>query len=343
MFTLLAGVFLIPTSKDPATPPLDVIGAILSIAGLASLLYAIIEAPGYGWTNGRILAAFGAGGALLAIFGAWERRVEYPMVNLEFFKNPRFTAASGAITTIFFAMFGSLFVLTQYFQFVLGYSPLGTGVRLVPWAAVMLVVSPNAPRLVERVGTKVVVASGMMLVSLGLLLMTQLDASTSYPNIVWRLMVMAAGMALTMAPATESIMGSLPLAKAGVGSAINDTTRQMGGALGVAVVGSVTSSIYGSHVADAVVGQRFPASVAKGIKDSLGFALGVDGGAAIAASARAAFVDGMHAGVLVAAGVALAGAVVALIWLPARAPQAGEARTRDDAEQRIRNLEPIER
>ena len=331
-FSLAAGVFLIPTSKDPSTPPLDVIGAVLSIAGLTALLYAIIEGPDKGWTDGRILTAFGVGGVLLAAFVLWEARVEHPMVSLDFFRNRRFTAASGAITTIYFAMFGSLFVLTQYFQFVLGYSPLETGVRLVPWAAVMLVVSPNAPRLVERIGTKVVVATGMALFSLGLLLLIPLDATSGYPDIVWRLMLMGLGMSLTMAPATESIMGSLPLGKAGVGSAINDTTRQMGGALGVAVVGSVASSIYGSRIADAVAGRALPDSVATGVKDSLGFALGAadrlggDSGAALAASARAAFVDGMHAGVLVAAGVALLGAVVALLWLPARAEPGDDIR-----------------
>jgi EmrB/QacA subfamily drug resistance transporter len=336
--TLAAGLFLIPTSKDPATPPLDLTGAMLSIIGLTALLYAIIEAPGYGWTDGRILAAFLVGAALLAVFMLWEARVEYPMVNLEFFKNPRFTAASGAITTIFFAMFGSLFLLTQYFQFVLGYSPLGTGVRLVPWALVMLVVSPNAPRLVERVGTKLVVASGMCLVATGLLLMVQFEPGTGYPNVVWRLMVMATGMALTMAPATESIMGSLPLAKAGVGSAINDTTRQVGGALGVAVLGSVASSLYGSHVADAIP-PSLPDGVASGVKDSLGFALART--PELAGAARAAFVDGMHAGVLVAAGVALIGALVALFWLPARAPVSHGARAGDAAEP-LSALEPVE-
>jgi EmrB/QacA subfamily drug resistance transporter len=322
-FSLIAGVFLIPTSRDPSTPPLDLVGAVLSITGLTALLYAIIEAPGYGWTDRRILVAFAIGGVLLVAFVLWEARAEYPMVNLDFFKNPRFTAASAAVTTLFFAMFGSLFLLTQYFQFVLGYSPLETGVRLVPWAAVMLVVSPNVPRLVERIGTKVVVTAGMALVSLGLLLLTQVDASSGYPEILWRMLVMAVGMALTMAPATESIMGSLPLAKAGVGSAINDTTRQVGAALGVAVVGSVATSIYGSHVSDTFAGRPPSGAVANGIKDSLGFALstaerlGGDSGEALAVSARAAFVDGMHAGVAVAAAVALLGAVLALVWLPA--------------------------
>ena len=169
----------------------------------------------------------------------------------------------------------------------------------------------------------------------------------AYPEIVWRLMIMGLGMSLTMAPATESIMGSFPLAKAGVGSAINDTTRQIGGALGVAVVGSVTSSIYGSHVADAVASRPFPDNVVAGVKDSLGFALGArelggDNGAALAASARAAFVDGMHAGVLVAAGVALLGAVVVLLWLPARARRWMRRPSAVTSRARLRTPEPVD-
>src|SRR3989442_15823099 len=137
----------------------------------------------------------------------------------------------------------------------------------------MVVVGPLSARVVERIGTKVVVASGLFLVSLGVLSLVQLDVSTGYGNIFWRLIVMAAGMGLTMAPATESIMGSLPLAKAGVGSAVNDTTRQVGGALGVAVIGSVLASTYGTKVGDAVAGQPLPRGVASEVKNSLGFAL----------------------------------------------------------------------
>ena len=170
-------------------------------------------------------------------------------------------------------MFGVIFLLTQYFQFVLGYSPLESGIRLLPMALTMMVVAPLSARIVERIGTKVVVASGLGIVSIALLSMLQLEASTPYSNIFWRLMLMAAGMGLTMAPATESIMGSLPLAKAGVGSAVNDTTRQVGGALGVAIIGSVLSSTYGAKVGDAIAGAPVPDSVANEAKNSLGFAL----------------------------------------------------------------------
>jgi hypothetical protein len=243
------------------------------------------------------------------------------MLNLGFFKNPRFSAASGSITIIFFTMFGSIFLFTQYFQFVLGYSALGTGVRLLPWALVMMTLSPMSPRLAHRFGTKALVATGLGCMAVGVLLMTGVDATTSYADIVWRMMLMAAGMGLTMAPATESIMGSLPLAKAGVGSAVNDTTRQVGGALGVAVCGSVASSIYGSKVGDAVANAPVapPPDVVTQIKNSLGAALAIAerfGVPELATGAKNAFVDGMHGGVIVAGGTALVGVLVALFFLP---------------------------
>jgi hypothetical protein len=189
----------------------------------------------------------------------------------------------------------------------------------------MMIFAPLSARFVERVGAKVVVTTGLALIATGLLLATGLDQSSSYGAIAWRMVVMATGMALTMAPATDAIMGSLPLAKAGVGSAVNDTTRQIGGAVGVAVVGSVFSSIYGSQIADAAAGQPVPPAILDGIKDSLGFALNVasqiggSAGAELASAARAAFIDGFHAGLIVGGVVAAIGAVAVALWLPGRA------------------------
>jgi EmrB/QacA subfamily drug resistance transporter len=322
---LVAGVFLIPDSKDPNPLRLDPVGAVLSIVGLSALLYAVIEGPDQGWTDPTTLMSFAFGGIVLAAFFVWELRSDHPMLDLSFFKNPRFSVASGAIAVTFFAMFGSIFVLTQYLQFVLGYSPLETGVRLLAFAVPMMIFAPLSPRFVERLGAKVVVTTGLALMATGLLLSTGLDQSSSYGAIAWRMAVMATGMALTMAPATDAIMGSLPLAKAGVGSAVNDTTRQIGGAVGVAVVGSVFSSIYGSQIADTAAGQPVPPAIIDGIKDSLGFALNVasqiggSAGAELASAARAAFIDGFHAGLIVGGVVAAIGAVAVALWLPGRA------------------------
>jgi len=333
---VIAGVFLIPDSKDPNPPRLDPVGAVLSITGLSALLYAIIEAPSKGWTASSTLTSFFVGGVLTAAFFVWEVRSDHPMLDLSFFKNPRFSVASAAIMVTFFSMFGSIFVLTQYFQFVLGYSPFETGVRLLAFAIPMMILAPLSAKFVERLGTKVVVVTGLGLITTGLALSTGLTTTSSYFEIAWRMVIMASGMALTMAPATTSIMGSLPLAKAGVGSAVNDTTRQMGGAVGVAVVGSVFASIYGAQVRDAVAGKGLPPAAVEGAKDSLGFALvvakqiGGAAGDAFAAAARGAFVDGFHAGLWVGAGAALLGAIAALVWLPARARREDEER--QDAE-----------
>jgi EmrB/QacA subfamily drug resistance transporter len=325
---IAAGAWLVPTSKDPAAPKLDPLGAGLSMAGLSVLLYGIIEAPAKGWGSGLILISFALAAFLLVLFVVWELRTDEPMLDVQFFKNPRFSAASTGIALVFLALFGSLFLLTQYFQFVLGYTALKTGVRLLPYAVVLMIVAPLSARFVERLGTKLVVTVGLALVAAGLFAMTGLDVGTSYGDIVWRIVLVAAGMGCTMAPATESIMGSLPRSKAGVGSAVNDTTRQVGGALGIAIIGSVLASTYGSKIGDAIAKQSrpVPKPIADAMKSQLGAALAVAHriggpvGSVIQTTARHAFVTGMHQGMVVGAFAALVGAVVALVWLPARAP-----------------------
>lgn len=335
---LVAGFFLIPTSKDPSAPKLDPLGAVLSIVALTALLFAIIEAPTDGWTSPRIVGSLVLGIVLLVAFVVWERTTDHPMLDVSFFKNPRFTAASASITVIFFAMFGSIFILTQYLQFVLGYSPLETGIRMLPFAGTMMIVAPSSSRIVERVGTKVTVATGMLFVSAGLVSMATLQVDTGYGGVAWRLILMAAGMGLVMAPATESVMGSLPLAKAGVGSAVNDTTRQVGGALGVAIIGSVLTSIYSSTLTDFFTGPGGAAAPPEAIEaatSSLGGAYQVaenlatqpfegaaTASATLVSTANQAFVDALHAGVLVAGAVTFVGAILAILFLPARASRA---------------------
>jgi EmrB/QacA subfamily drug resistance transporter len=325
---LVAGAFLLPRSKDPSAPKLDPLGALLSIAGLTVLVYGLIEAPSRGWTDGLILGCFAAAIVLLGLFALQELRTDEPMLDVSFFKNPRFTAASMAITLVFFAMFGYSFLQTQYFQFVLGYSAAETGLRMLPLALTLMVVAPTSSRIVEKVGTKVVVGTGLGLVSVALVLQLQLTADSSYFDVMWRMMLLAVGMGLTMAPATESIMGSLPLAKAGVGSAMNDTTRQVGGALGVAIIGSVLSSVYGSKIVDGLSG-KVPDEAVAAAKSGVGSALAIAeragaAGTQIADLARDAFVDAMHMGAVVAATAAVAGALVAIVFLPAHARREDE-------------------
>ena len=313
---LVGGRLFVPESKDPSPRGLDPVGALLSIVGLVSLVWAIIEAPGRGWTEPSTLLAFAVAGVLLGAFVAWELHTDHPMLDVHFFANPRFTAASMAVTMVFFALFGTMFLLTQYLQFVLGYTALQAGLRVAPIAFVMFVAAPLSARLVERVGTKLVVAAGLAIVSGALLILAFATVTSGYLPVIGSMCFMGIGMGMTMAPATESIMGSLPRAKAGVGSAVNDTTRQVGGALGVAILGSLLASTYRSSLGPSV-SEAARASVGGALSVARG--LGGDPGAALAASARAAYVDGMHLGVLVAAGVALLGATVALVFLPSRA------------------------
>ncbi len=316
------GFFLVPESKDPEATPLDPLGAVLSVGGLVSLVYAIIEAPAKGWTDGIVLAGFVLAFVLLGAFIWWERRTEHPMLRLEFFRNPRFSAASGAITMVFFAMFGTVFLLTQYLQFVLGFSPLEAGIRVMP-VATMIISAPLSARLVEKIGTKIVVAVGLTVVAIAMAWLALIDIDSGYGHVAATLVLLGLGMGAAMAPATESIMGSLPLAKAGVGSAMNDTTRQIGGALGVAILGSILASVYGNEMGPALVG--LPPEAASFAGDSVGGAIGVanqiggEAGAALIAAANHAFVGAMSSAVWVAAGIALLGAILTWIFLPAKA------------------------
>jgi EmrB/QacA subfamily drug resistance transporter len=317
---ILAGWVLVPESKDPRATPLDPVGAGLSIAALVTLVYGIIEAPERGWTDGLILGSFVLAAILGVTFIWWERRVEHPMLRMEFFRNPRFSAASAAITMVFFALFGSVFLLTQHLQFVLGYTPLEAGIRILPVAA-LIVAAPLSARLVEAIGTKVVVFVGLLTVTAGLGLLSTVDVASGYGLVGASLAILGAGMGLTMAPATDSIMGSLPLAKAGVGSAMNDTTRMVGGALGVAVLGSVLASGYGTAIEPALQGA--PPQVAAIAGDSIGGAATIaaqvgEAGRGLLAAARGAYVDGMGAALLVGAAVAALGALLVLLFLPAR-------------------------
>jgi EmrB/QacA subfamily drug resistance transporter len=241
---LIAGRIAVPTSRDPEAAPPDVVGAALSIVGLGSFVWAIISAGEHGWTGRGPLAGFAVAAVTLAAFAVWERHTPHPMLDVTFFKNPRFSAASIGVMLGYFALFGSLFLISQLLQFVLGYSALEAGIRLLPFALTMAVFSTVSPKLVDRFGTKLVVVGGMGILAIGLLWEARLGLGSSYLDYLPGMLLMGTGVALTWAPTTESIMGSLPAAKAGVGSAVNDTVREIGGALGVAVLGSVLASHY---------------------------------------------------------------------------------------------------
>ena len=272
---LIAGRFLVPNSRSPLALPIDWVGAALSIVGLVSLVWGIIEAPTDGWTSGPILGAFAVAVLALTAFVAWERRVEHPMLDVRFFRNPRFTAASLTVTLVFFALIGFVFLATQYLQFVLGYTPLEAGIRTLPFAVAMMIVAPSSSKLVEWAGTKRVVVAGMLVFASGMVVASTSTVGSGYPRVMVAMLLLGSGMGLALAPSTESIMGSLPRDKAGVGSAVNDTSREVGAALGVAVVGSLLSSIYGGRFLDNLPA-GVPASARTAADGSLGAALGVE-------------------------------------------------------------------
>jgi len=323
---LIGGWFLVPDSRDPSAPKLDPFGALLSIAGLAAVLWSVIEAPSRGWSSPGILAGFAAGAAILVGFVRWELHYDSPMLDVRFFKNPRFTAASGAITLTFFTLFGVLFLLTQYLQSVLGYSPLRAGAVLVPEAAAMMIIAPLSSGLVLRVGNKVVVTLGLFILSGALGLFSLVSATSPLAAVMGVTLVLGSGMGLVFAPATDSIMGSLPREKAGVGSAMNDTTRQTGGAIGVAVMGSVMASRYRSAVLRAAglahLTPRLTAAAATNVGQAIAFAHSGAAGtssAVVSHIAQDSFVSAFHTAVLVGAVVMLIATAGVAMWLPARA------------------------
>ncbi|HSS10779.1 MAG TPA: MFS transporter [Acidimicrobiales bacterium] len=323
---VVLGFFLVPTSRDPSEGPLDPLGALLSIVALGGLLFAIIEAPNTGWGAPGVIVSLILGLIFLALFLAWETHTTHPMLDVRFFANPRFSAASATITLTFFALFGSTFLLTQFFQFVSSYSPLKAGLLTAPVAIGIMGVAPQAPKLVDRFGTKKVVASGLLIVAGVLCLYSSatLMSSVVFGGLVRGLF--GVGMGLTTAPATESIMGSLPRSKAGVGSAVNDTTRQTGGALGVAVLGSIFAFRYHSVIGSALT---VPAPARANVRNSIGTALDAashlpaDQAAAVRQLADHAFVTAMRPAYLAAALVVLVATFITWRFLPARAPDEG--------------------
>jgi EmrB/QacA subfamily drug resistance transporter len=320
---LVAGRLVVPPSRDAHPRALDPMGAVLSIAGLVALVYAIIEAPTNGWLSMTTVGIGGLGAAILAAWVRWEQRSSHPMVDLRIFADLRFSAASFAVTMIFFGLFGWLFLFTQQLQFVLGYDALQAGVRALPFAVTMGLVSPLAAQLAARVGTKLVVAGGLAIMAGGLAMVSTATVHTGYSYLLAASVIVATGMALAMAPATESIMGSLPPSQAGVGSAVNDTTREVGGALGVAIIGSVASSLFASRIHPFLA--HVPAPAAAEAKASVGAAVAVGNhtpgpvGQALVDAARQAFVSGTDRAVLVAVAAAILGSLVAFRYLPARA------------------------
>ena len=334
---IIGGVLFVPTSRDPAAPKVDVPGLILSSIGITALVYTVIEAPNWGWGSVHTAAGFAVAVVVLAAFALWERHTPHPMLDVSVFTNRRFSGGSLAVTAGFLTLFGFIFVITQYFQFIKSYSAFETGVRLLPVAISIAVASIVGPRIVERIGTTAVVVAGLAIFAAGLAWASTADAATPYLEIATQMLMLGGGLGLTTAPATESIMGSLSADKAGVGSAVNDTTRELGGTLGVAIVGSVFASIYSSRLGSNAAVSALPEQVRATMERSMAAAQHVIGQLPqpvipeVRAAVNTAFLDGLQIGSLVSAGIAAAAAVVVAFMLPARARQAAAYQDQPEA------------
>jgi len=344
---LIGGWFLVPDSHDKTSPRLDPIGALLSISGLATVLWAVIEAPTRGWGSAGILTAFAAGAAVLVGFVFWELHSSSPMLDIHFFQDSRFTAASVAITLTFFSLFGVLFLLTQYLQSVLGFSPLKAGAVLVPEAIAMMVFATSSSNMVLRFGNKIVVATGLLGVALSLSMFRVLSTGSALWETMVVTLVLGTGMGLVFAPATDSIMGSLPREKAGVGSAMNDTTRQTGGAIGVAVLGSIMASRYRSAVTHAAAAHHLGAHATSIVISNVGAAvtyghtIGGSAGRVVQEIAGQSYVTAFHTAVEVGAVVMLCATAGVIAWLPARSRVDEPVVTTDAVQVGAPVLEPV--
>ncbi|MCX6511120.1 MAG: MFS transporter [Actinobacteria bacterium] len=333
---LLAGWFLVPTSRDPDSGAFDWVGTVVSILGVGLLVYTVIEGPHAGWNSVATIGGFIGAAVLLAVFVVYELRREHPLLDVRVFRIARFSAAAGSIAIAFFTLFGFIFIVTQYFQFVRGYSTLSAGLHTLPFAIFAAITAPNAARLALRFGPRRVVGTGLLTMMIGFIIIGFCDADTAYFGpVVISMAFIATGLSLVTSPSTAAVMSSLPKEKAGAGAAVNDTTREIGGTLGVAVVGSVFASIYAPKIGEFLAKfPQVPADAVTAAKASMAAAIVVASRAPtevqelFRSSASDAFMQGMRLGCFVCAGVALCGSIAAFTFLPdlesEEAPHPGE-------------------
>ena len=328
---VIATILIVPESKDPHPQHIDLFGVVLSVVGLVGLVYGIIKGgEDDKWGSAGVLVPLVAGVVLLVVFVLLERRSEHPSLDVTLFKNPAFSAASAAISLVFFGLFGATFFLTYYLQFDRGYTPLQAGIRLLPVAIAILVFAPRSSKLAKRIGSKATVAGGMTLSMIAYLGYQLLDTGTSIWVLEGMLLIQGIGMANVMAPATESFMSALPRERAGAGSAVNNTMRQVGGALGVAILGSVLSSAFRSKISPSLSAAHLPAAANHAAGQSIGALFQVVGKGQkptgpLWVQGQHAFIHAMHVTSLGSAFVVLLGLLVVLKWLPGKAHGAHEA------------------
>jgi DHA2 family multidrug resistance protein-like MFS transporter len=321
---------MVPESRDPKPGRIDIPGVLLSIVGLVLLTYGVIEGGDHGFGRVESWGTLVAAAVTLTAFVLYERRIKFPSLDVKLFANRTFSASVASVGLVFFAAMGSMFFMAFYLQLVRGYSPLESGALMVPFAVAQMAFAPRSAAMVKRFGPKLVSTVGLVMVAIGLSGFVFFTATTPIWIFAVLFFVMGVGMANVMPPATESIMAALPREKAGVGSAVGNTIRQVGGALGVAVLGSVLSAVYRDDVASAVA--ELPAGVREAAGTSISGAYGVaaqagPAGGELIARANSAFIDAMHYAALGSVVFALLGALTVFIWLPGKRPAAAPAPT----------------
>jgi EmrB/QacA subfamily drug resistance transporter len=337
VIAFIAVCFLVPESRDPRPERVDLPGTLLSITGLTSFVYGVIEAPNRGWTDGWVLGTLALGVVLLGTFAVVERRVEAPMIDLRLFRRRRFAWGTASSTISSFSLFGLLFVLPLYLQAVRGHDALGVGVRLLPLIGGLFVGAPLSSRLVERIGSKIPVAAGLTIAAAGLAMGAGTGTGSGYGYVAAWLAIAGLGVGVALTPAMDAVMGELPRERAGSGTAVTMTVRQVAGALGVALLGSIASAVYQNRLDTGAL----PAPAAKIAEDSVAGGMKVaqqlgDGG--LAQAAGSAYLHGMSVVLLVCASLALLGAVLVTAFLPARPSAPKLAEQASDAEQSVHEL-----
>ena len=325
--TIVAGQFVIPESKSEFKRRFDFTGLFFGSAGITLLVLAIIEGPTWGWRSGTTLSLFATAAILFAGFVAWERRRSEPLLDVRVFSKPAFSAGAVSIATSFFCLFGFIFLVTQYFQLVRGYSAFSAGAHTLPFAITSMIMTPLGALMALKIGTRTVVGSGLVIMSIGLAWMAVQGAESSFFGpVMGSMIVLATGFSLITAPSTAAVMGSLSPEQLGAGSEVNNVTRELGGTLGVAVVGSTFSSIFGPQILHAF-SQYVPAGIATRASESMQGALATAQSlpAPIAATLHPliveSFMSGFHRGCFVASGVALVLSFLAFTLLPNKADQ----------------------
>ncbi len=318
------GYFSIQESRDQSAPRLDPPGVVLSTAGLCSLVYGIIKAGEQSWTEGSVITWLSVGVVLLAIFAWWERRSDHPMLPMRFFKNMSFTGATIPMTLAALSTAALLFFLSQYFQSVQGYSPLAAALRLMPGAVVAFATAIVAAPLASTIGTKLTVSLGLFISGSGLFCLSFVTTDTSWLAVVGANIIVGAGFGLAWSPAANSVMGSLPVRRAGIGSAMDATTQQVGGVLGVAALGAVLNMIYLDKIGNLRVLASLPEAASEAIRNSIQSAHIVAGkfpediSQQIIDGSRDAFTSGMVEAMLIGGIIMAVASVVTLFILPSR-------------------------